>query len=188
VSTRKRPRIAAVVGLALVFAAGIAATGASASAAPSSTPAVAGGAGVAAEDVCADSVRITSGEVDAGLGHRGVVITLENCGDQPYSVNGYPELAVLGANRQPLDVAVEHGSGYFAIDPGPSPVTLAPGESVMAVVMWSNLVTEWEVPPPGSYLVAAPAPGAPTTTLPMRIDNGTTGKVTVTAWAVELPE
>ncbi len=147
-----------------------------------SVPAPAG-----AEDVCPESVRITSGAVDAAVGHRGVVISLENCGDQPYAVNGYPELAVLDDQRAPMNVAVEHGSGYYAIDPGPSPVTLAPGERAYAMVMWSNIVTEWEVPPPGSYLVAAPVPGGPATTLPMRIDNGTTGKVTVTAWSLDMP-
>jgi hypothetical protein len=124
--------------------------------------------------------------VDSGLGHRATVVSFRNCGDQPRVLNGYPELKVLDDGRALLDVKVKQGSSYWGADPGAHPVTLAPGNRVQAIVAWSATVTDGEKIT-GSYLSVSTAAGRSSQTLPLKTDLGTTGEVTVTAWASDLP-
>ncbi|GAA4553655.1 DUF4232 domain-containing protein [Amycolatopsis samaneae] len=123
--------------------------------------------------------------VEAALGHRAVVLTLTNHGEVTRTITGYPEVRVLDGNGRALDVLVKRDSSYMARDPGPKPVTLAPGGHLLAVVSWSNTVTDGD-PSTGAAIAVAVAPGEPPRTLPVRTDLGTTGEVTVNAWAAEL--
>jgi hypothetical protein len=123
---------------------------------------------------------------DAGLGHRGTVVTLLNCGLKTEVVNGYPELKVLDGDRKPLGVVVKNGSSYFGLDRGPSRVEVKPGMTVRAIIGWSATVTDGEKTT-GAYVSVASARGQAPQILPLETDLGTTGEIAVTAWAVDLP-
>lgn len=135
---------------------------------------------------CIDGTEISAGETDAAMGLRAVGIRLRNCGPKPYAVDGYPDLKLLGDDRKPLDVRVLHGVGEVAtIDHwavGPKPITVAPGESVTALLVWRNLTTDAEKIATGAYAYVAPATGQPRHTVPLHVDTGNTGKVAVSPW------
>jgi hypothetical protein len=134
-------------------------------------------------------VLVRTGEVDAAMGLRAMGIELVNCGSVPFTVNGYPGVRVLDDARAPLPVTVGQGSsGVAAIDgfdTPPAPVTAAPGERLVAGLVWRNRVDMAVEPVNGTYLEIVPAPGQPPQTVRPegRIDLGTTGRMGVTAWS-----
>ncbi|MGY1794451.1 DUF4232 domain-containing protein [Geodermatophilus sp. SYSU D00525] len=130
---------------------------------------------------------VTAGPVDAGLGHRGVVVTVTNCGDVPRDVTGYAEVSVLDGTGRPMPFTVAHESTYTVRDPGPSPLVLQPGQSAVTGVSWSATVTDGGLTE-GRALHVVPVPGDPGQVLPMWVDAGTTGEVAVAAWATELAQ
>lgn len=131
----------------------------------------------------------TPGSKHAAMGLRALTVSMTNCGDRSYSVNGYPVVRVLDGDRKPLDVQVALGTRAITADPAwaadPQPVTLAPGGTVTAVVVWRNLVTDpTVVATTGRYLEIAPVGGAPAQTVNPRggIDLGNTGRLGVGPW------
>ncbi len=135
---------------------------------------------------CLDTgVTVSSGPVEAALGHRAIVVTLTNCGAAPRTLTGYPEVRLLDKEKQPMAVQVEHGSSYMAIDPGVAPQTVQPGGTLLSVVSWSNTVTVGS-PEAGAYVTVSAAKGEPEQRIVVDTDLGTTGKLTLTAWNSEL--
>ena len=141
---------------------------------------------------CPDSgVAITGGDVSAAMGLRALGIYLTNCGTSDYAVHGYPVVRVLDADRRPLDIAVSNGSAPVSApdswDTPPEPITLRPGERVMARILWRNTVTDATVvATEGHYLEIAPAAGEPAQIVEPDgvIDLGNTGRLAVNAWTV----
>ncbi|MFK0169574.1 DUF4232 domain-containing protein [Streptomyces sp. NPDC090306] len=134
----------------------------------------------------ASGVRITADDGDAAMGLRVVGLTVVNCGSSPYHLDGYPQLTLLDDGREPVDgvKVVEGGKGVALLDgfdAPPAPVTLAPGQSARAGIMWRNTTgsgTAVNVP----YVeVRAKAGAAPVMVTP-HLDLGTTGKLGVSAW------
>jgi hypothetical protein len=142
-------------------------------------------------DPCpAPGIAITVGETDGAMGLRALGIVLTDCGTRDYTVNGYPVVRVLDADRKPLDVVVGTGSAPVsspdAYDAPPRPVTLRPGQQVTARVLWRSTVTDSTVPATdGRYLEIAPAAGEPAQLVAPHggIDLGNTGRLAVNAWA-----
>ncbi|GAA2076588.1 DUF4232 domain-containing protein [Actinomadura alba] len=137
----------------------------------------------------ASGVAITPAPVDAAMGLRAMRIDLLNCGTAPYTLQGYPAVRVLDADRRPLDVTVLDGTAKISrierFDGPPKRVTAAPGGHLAAVVVWRNSVTDVEVSAAtGRYLEIAPADGRPAQTVTPEggIDLGTTGRLAVSAW------
>jgi uncharacterized protein DUF4232 len=128
---------------------------------------------------------VTAGPVDAGLGHRAVVVTVTNCGDAPREVTGYAGVEVLDPGGRTMPFTVAHESTYMVIDPGPAPLVLQPGESAITGVSWSATVTAGGLTE-GQALRVIPVPGDPGQVLTMWVDAGTTGEIAVAAWAREL--
>lgn len=131
-------------------------------------------------------VRLTADEGDAAMGLRVVGLRLENCGGRPYSLDGYPALELLGEDRKPVaDVEVVRGSGGIAqvagFDDPPRPVTLEPGETASAGLMWRN-TTEFGTPVHVPYVRVTAGPGADPVTVTPELDLGTTGTLGVRAW------
>ena len=129
-----------------------------------------------------------AGPVDAAMGLRVMSIDLLNCGEEPYTVQGYPIIRVLDDDQQPLDVSILEGTAAIAggIEPSdgpPQPVTADPGEHILAFVAWRNTVTDVS-PITGHYLEVAPANGqSPQTVTPNGgIDLGTTGRLATGPW------
>ncbi|MEU0083729.1 DUF4232 domain-containing protein [Streptomyces sp. NPDC006274] len=154
---------------------------------PSAEPAP--GPTAATPTTCPDSgAAVTTGVVDAAMGRRAVVVELVNCGTEPYRVDGYPGIAALDQDRDPLRLTITHDHPYTDAgrDQGPKPLTLAPGERAKSVLNWNNRVTSFEAVTEGAYLVVTPKEGEPPQTLPFRLDIGTQGELDVTAWARDL--
>lgn len=147
-------------------------------------------------------VTVTEGIVDAAMGLRVMTLRLANCGDQPYTVSGYPGVRVLDENRREL--AIQIGDGSFGIstvpafDAAPTRVTVPPGGTATTGLLWRNTLTDG-VPAVGSHLLISPAPGAPwqqvESSTPsdepwlvgeptVNIDLGTTGKLGVQPWTM----
>jgi hypothetical protein len=73
----------------------------------------------------------------------------------------------------------------MARDPGSSRILLDKGESVLAVVAWSNTATSGDKAD-GNFLSVARSKGDEPVVLPVWTDLGTTGKLELTAWATKL--
>ncbi|MEU7884947.1 DUF4232 domain-containing protein [Microbispora bryophytorum] len=133
-------------------------------------------------------IRVTLGNGDAAMGLRVVGLHLENCSTRAYHINGYPQLQLLDEGRQPVTgVEILHGGGDIStvtgFDDPPQPVTLKPGQSASAGLMWRNTVAAGvgasvNVP----YVrVNAKASARPVMVTP-ELDLGTTGKLGVSPW------
>ncbi|MYS22217.1 Protein of unknown function [Streptomyces sp. DvalAA-14] len=141
----------------------------------------------AAPGMCpASGIRVSADRGDAAMGLRVVGLHLDNCGTHAYSIEGYPLLALLDDQDRPVaGVTILHGSGGITTGLGPDepprPVSLAPGESATANLVWRNTV-ESGTPVNVTYVrVRANAGAAPVTVTP-HLDLGTTGKLGVTPW------
>ncbi|GAA3391780.1 DUF4232 domain-containing protein [Cryptosporangium minutisporangium] len=131
-------------------------------------------------------VEVTVGEVSAAMGLRAVGLTLRNCGTDPYTVQGYPVIEVLDADRRTLPAKVLHGTEHVhrleSFAGPPERIVVAPGESVGASLLWRNLTTVGETVVNGAYLRVAPAAGQATHTLTFSVDLGNTGRLAVSHW------
>jgi hypothetical protein len=116
-----------------------------------------------------------------------VIVKLTNCHAAPITVNGYPDVTALDARRRPMKLTIAHGTSYMAIDPGPSRIRLAHGQSALAAIAWSNTVEVAEDNLTGTYLAIAPHTGQSPVIWPVTTDVGTTAKLTLTAWCRKLP-
>jgi hypothetical protein len=143
------------------------------------------------EPRCVNGLHVSVGEADAASGLRAVGIELTNCGTKPYQIEGYPDLAVLDEDREPLDVRVLHDVGEVTALPPwevqPERETIAPGESVTALLVWRNLTTDAETVAVGEFVRVAAAAGDPRHVLPLHVDAGNTGKVAISPW-IRSPE
>ncbi|GAA2616843.1 DUF4232 domain-containing protein [Actinomadura fulvescens] len=179
----KPPRVAAVLLLPLALTA----CGGETAAAPSVRPTTS--ATPLDQSTCPDTgVALWVGEVSAAMGLRSMSVELYNCGERDHVLKGYPQIRLLGADREPIKVAVGHGSSSVATvdsyDRPPRRVTLKPGQVASAGILWRNLVTEDpQRAVTAEYLEIAPLPGRPADRLPgVGIDLGTTRKVGVGPW------
>ncbi|MFF7211043.1 DUF4232 domain-containing protein [Streptomyces sp. NPDC008238] len=131
-------------------------------------------------------LRLTADDGNAAMGLRVVGLRLENCSSRVRRVEGYPLVRLLDEERRPVrGVEVSRGSGGVALLPGfddaPRPVTLAPGRSATAALMWRNTVTDG-TPVNAPYARVRATPGVAPVTLTPEFDLGTTGKLGVSAW------
>ncbi|MEU4443575.1 DUF4232 domain-containing protein [Actinosynnema sp. NPDC050801] len=141
---------------------------------------------------CVD-YAVTGEEAASGL--RVLTLEVTNCGAEALELDGYPSVTVLGADREPLPVAVGPGSfgisAVEAFDAEPRPVTVAPGESAVTGLLWRNTYTDTSAPPVvGEHLELAVASGRPAQVFtpvgergdPITLDLGSTGKLGVRPW------
>ena len=153
---------------------------------PSATPSLRTTSPPPPKPRCVDGVEISAGETDGAMGLRATGIKLRNCGKKRYTVDGYPALDVLGEDRKPLKLRVLHGVSEVAMidqwNVRPKRITVEPGESVTAVLVWRNLTTDAEKAVTGAYLSVARADGEPRHRIPYSVDAGNTGKVAVSPW------
>ncbi|MEU8656409.1 DUF4232 domain-containing protein [Actinoplanes philippinensis] len=135
---------------------------------------------------CVDGREISVGEGDAASGLRAVGIRLRNCGGDAYQIMGYPDLGVLDEDRKPLDLRVLHGVGEVTALPPwqvePKRLTVEPGETVHALLVWRNLTTDAETVAVGEFVSVAEKTGQPRHVLALHIDAGNTGKVAISPW------
>jgi hypothetical protein len=97
-------------------------------------------------------------------------------------LNGYPAVTVLDGSGDPFPgVRTVEGTDQVPMapeDPGPRPLTLAPGRSAHAALYWRMHNT------PGVYLRVAPRQGGTTVTVqpPYPLDIGPENVLGTTAW------
>ncbi|WP_327399456.1 DUF4232 domain-containing protein [Streptomyces sp. NBC_01288] len=136
-----------------------------------------------------EGIRVTAGPVNPALGLHAMDLTLENCGTRAYRVEGYPEVRLLDRDQQHVTgVSVIHGSAGIAtvtgFDEPPSAVTLAPGETASAGLLWRNTTTGFG----GAAYVHCLTVAARSGSLPLLLtpdgglDLGTTGRLGVGPW------
>ena len=142
----------------------------------------------AAPGTCpASGVRVSADRGDAAMGLRVVGLHLDNCGTRDYTVDGYPVLELLDDDLKHVDgVKILDSTG--AVTPGsaddkqqPGPVTLRPGESATASLVWRN-TTEFGTPVNVPYVRVRAKAGADPVIVTPNLDLGTTGKLEVTSW------
>lgn len=134
----------------------------------------------------ASGIRVSADKGDAAMGLRVVGLHLENCGTRPYTVEGYPLLKLLDSELRPVDgVTVLDGSSEITTGAGadepPRPVTLGPGESATAGLVWRNTTESGTAVNVPHVQVRAKAGADPVTVTP-NLDLGTTGKLGVRPW------
>jgi hypothetical protein len=139
------------------------------------------------------TLAISSGDVEAASGLRAMTLTATNNDTTPHTLNGYPALRVLDEDHQPLQVHIVPGATGITIgfDTPPHPITLQPGQTATAAVLWRNTVTDATVKATnGTYLDTAPTAGDPWQTLQPRggLDIGNTGELGVSAWTTRQAE
>lgn len=131
---------------------------------PAVTPEASPSVPVQEESGCPSSgVRFGTELVQGAMGLRATSLILTNCGSRPYELNGYPSIQVLDEAGAPLTgVRTVEGTGEVSMapeDPGPEPLTLAPGESAYAGLYWRMNNEK------GIYLRVAPMEGREVTTV-----------------------
>ncbi|WP_078491755.1 DUF4232 domain-containing protein [Streptomyces yerevanensis] len=111
-------------------------------------------------------VRLDTGPVNGAMGLRAMTLTLTNCGKRPYELNGYPSITVLDEAGDPFpEVRTVEGTDQVPVAPeapGPEPMTLAPGETAQAGLVWRMHAED------GVYLRVTPQKGRDTVTVRSR--------------------
>lgn len=93
-----------------------------------------------------------------GVGHIGVVLVLHNTSSVTCTLDGYVGMQLDNSARQFMPTSVVRGSGYLYRDPGPHPLTVAPGGAVSAGVEWDHIPSAGDPNPcpTSSYLEVTP--------------------------------
>jgi hypothetical protein len=132
---------------------------------------------------------IQLGAIDAAMGLRSLDIRMTNQGTAPAQINGYADIRILDDKHQPIDAHIGHGTAGVAtvdgFDTPPQPITLEPGHTVHAGLLWRNLVTQTDrKATKGAYLDIAPSTGQPFQTVEPDggIDLGNTTTLGLSAW------
>ncbi|GGY42229.1 DUF4232 domain-containing protein [Streptomyces xanthochromogenes] len=137
--------------------------------------------------VCpASGVRVSADDGDAAMGLRVVGLHLDNCGKRDYTIEGYPKLELLDDDLHPVTgITILRGSGGITTGAGPDeeprPITLRPGESAVASLVWRNTTQSGTAANVPYVRVRAKAGSAPVTVTP-HLDLGTTGQLGVRPW------
>jgi hypothetical protein len=141
----------------------------------------------AAPGTCpASGIRVSADKGDAAMGLRIVGLHLDNCGTRDYTVDGYPLLELLDDDLKHVDgIKILDGSHEITTGAGadkpPRPVTLGPGESATAGLVWRN-TTEFGTPVNVPYVRVRAKAGADPVIVTPNLDLGTTGKLGVRPW------
>ncbi|MFF3542941.1 DUF4232 domain-containing protein [Streptomyces platensis] len=129
--TMRGLRTAATVAAAVALCAGAGAGVASAA-----------GSGASAAGACQPgTLKVTTtdaGSGQAGMNHEGTYLKVTNTGSGTCAISGYPGLALEGAGHTAIKTTAHHGDTYFAKDPGVHQVTLKPGKSAYADLVWTH--------------------------------------------------
>ncbi len=125
----------------------------------------------------------SAGTSQAEMNHRGTFLKVTNTGDETCVISGYAGVALEGAGHTAIKTTARHGSTYFATDPGTHPITLAPGKSAWADLVWT---TTGAGTAHAKYLQISPTGSNSHSTVAFNhdLDNGT---LSLTAWSSKPP-
>jgi hypothetical protein len=74
---------------------------------------------------------------EGAAGNHRFDVQLTNTSGHVCTVTGYPGIGFLTTDRRSADLPVDRGAGMLARDPGPSRISLAPGEAASASVTYT---------------------------------------------------
>jgi hypothetical protein len=104
-----------------------------------------------------DDVSLSTGDDEAGVGHRSITVQFRNRGDRSCTLSGYPRLVALGAGGDQLAVARQTPHGYLGGYTGPLPpaqVVLRPGAvASLTVEAYGFILATFKAGPPFRTLV-----------------------------------
>lgn len=90
------------------------------------------------DPVVINQLSIAYGPMDSGSGHCGIPLIFTNVGESVITLAGYPKVAALDANGDPVEEARQEPSGYLGGLRGEDAefptVDLSPGQSASAMV------------------------------------------------------
>lgn len=133
----------------------------------------------------ASGIVVRTAGRDAALGLRVLTVELENCGTDDVALHGYPTVRVLDSSCTPLDIDIVNGVTAIP-DPGPHDITVPPGGRAHFAAVWRNTVEDPSTPiPDARYLDVRPTRDQPAHVVDpgSRIDLGTTGRLSLSAWS-----
>lgn len=168
-------RTAVTVAAAVALAAGAGAGTASAAASA--------GPGAACAPGTLKVTTTSAGSSQIGMNHQGTYLKVTNTGGSTCAIDGYPGLALEGAGHTALKTTPHHGDTYFAKDPGAHRITLKPGGSAFADLVWTHAGPSSAQ---AEYLQVSPTGGNAHSVV--AFDNAVDGgKLSVTAWSATPP-
>lgn len=142
--------------------------------------------GATVDGACtAANTTIMTPPPDGATGHRGQLLQLVNVAEEPCILDGYPDVAYGDQNGHVLDVSVEHGRSFMAEDPGPSSITLQPGDSATAVIGWDANSVQGQLAARSIWVAVSPGEERLSWEMPLDLIPGAT--VHVTAWQPAVP-
>ncbi|MGW1787889.1 DUF4232 domain-containing protein [Streptomyces tubercidicus] len=172
--TMRGLRTAATIAAAVALCAGAGAGVASAA-----------GSGATAGSCQPGTLKVTTtdaGSSQVGMNHQGTYLKVTNTGNSTCAISGYAGLALEGAGHTAIDTTPKHGDTYFAKDPGVHQVTLKPGKSAYADLVWTHVGPSEKA----KYLQVSPT-GSNSHSI-VAFDNDVDGgALSVTAWSAKLP-
>lgn len=127
-----------------------------------------------------DRAMMLLGASDAATGHRAQIVHLMNFSDEPCVIEGYPDVAFADQNGHLLEVDVQKGSSFLAVDPGSTPITVPAQGQATAVIGWDANSTQGALV--ARQLYAAALPGLERGPWPVELDVTAGSTVEVTAW------
>jgi hypothetical protein len=163
-------RTAAAVGVALLLLiAGCTTDGTSPIATPTLAPATSAptrpvpsaSATSSGSTTCTSGIRVIPGDVDAGAGHRFLVLRFNNVGQTTCTISGYPQVDLVDASGKVVKHAQQTPSGQTGLPAGttePPVVTLPAGKSA-STVLEASAIPEGDDPPCKDYALMVTPPG-----------------------------
>jgi hypothetical protein len=137
---------------------------------------------VATTDCPVSQLGLDASGGGAATGHRVYDFQIRNTSALTCTITGYPGIAFRGARDRATAANVAPGGSFMEEDPGPAPVTLAPGATAIAGIGWDagaepNDATRAQRV---ALTIATELPSSAVSSASFDIVDGTA--VTVTAW------
>ena len=110
---------------------------------------------------CSSGIRVIPGEVDAGAGHRFLVLRFNNVGQTTCTISGYPKVDLVDASGKVVTHAQQTPNGQAGLPAGttePPVVRLAAGKSA-STVLEASAIPEGDNPPCKDYALMVTPPG-----------------------------
>jgi hypothetical protein len=172
--TPRRWALAALAGVALLFAACSSSPSPSASSTTTTaahhssdrtttttTAAASTSTSPSSPAVTSCSIKGASGQGQGAAGTITGTIVLTNAGSTPCTVNGYPTVALYSGSGAPLTVTIVNGltvNVSAAANAGPSTVTIAPGATAQVAYQYSDVPTGAQTSCPESEAASVTLP------------------------------
>jgi hypothetical protein len=110
---------------------------------------------------CSSGIRVIPGEVDAGAGHRFLVLRFNNVGQTACTISGYPKVDLVDASGKVVKHAEQTLRGQAGLPAGTTdmPVVTLPAGKSASAVLEASAIPQGDDPPCKEYALAVTPPG-----------------------------